>query len=160
LQEITFLLSQMTPVRRYASDDPRQRPPPEPSSPLVRYANAMNQAVSVGLRNHPLIHEFVTVHQSFGWKFEVRENLGKTRRRLKREAQRPWTQEERQLYFEIWRYIADTRYKSWDSIFYDLLACKDKHPWGIFLKGTTRESFRKLRNRLGFTESKPRNYRR
>jgi len=85
---------------------------------------------------------------------------GKTRRRLKRDAQRSWSEEEYQLCCEIRRYFADTRYHSWQSIFKDLLARKGEHPWGVLLKGNTRESFRKLRNRLGFTESKPRNYRR
>jgi hypothetical protein len=141
----------------------RQEPSPEPDSPLSvpsRYAELMAKALSAGLRDHPLIHEFVTIHQSFGWKFKVRENMGKTRRRVKRDAQRRWSDEECQLYFEIRRYVADPRYNSWQSIFNDLLARKDEHSWGAIPKGKTLESFRKLRKRLGLTESKPRNYRR
>ena len=115
------------------------------------------RAVSTGFRDHPLVHEFVSIHQSVGWKLTARENKGKSQRRLKRDAKRLPKGDEVKLYEEILRRCAIRPYKSWRSVFEDLSERKEAHPGGALL--TTLKSFHKLRKRLGLIESKPSRYR-
>jgi len=149
LVDITYFLGQMLIAKKKKDDKSyHQR--------QIQYFDSMHRALAAGLRQHPLVYEFVTVHQIFGGKFDAREPIEGKRRRLKRDAARRMSPEEKELYCEIQMLIKVRALRTWQQIWEKLLVNKDRHPWGHLLKGKTKQSFHTLRHRLGFTNSSPR----
>ena len=116
------------------------------------YGKAVLRAARLGLlskvKDNPSVEaakEWVLTRRRLG----NREALRMARSGLEKGVKRPYTIEELLLCNEIVSRVESNVYMEWTEIQRDLLDIKDQFPWGKLLRGKSRESFRKLRVRLG-----------
>lgn len=159
LKDITFLLNgTMLPLMKSYNHELRKKPQNEKEIKKLdedineardRYREVMEEALKLGLRNHPLVYEWAALRQLFGDQLEVRDKVGNTRRRIKKEADRQLTTVESLLYLKIIKMVDSRRYRSWTDIQRELRKTKNNEPWNKLLRGKSKQSFHKLRIRLG-----------